>query len=1098
MCNAKMKRIMKKLLYSVIALAAILATACNKEADLAVPAQRKMVLVDISQLPSHSETLRADFGPGLTRTDYNGKVFTWLQNDSILVRVQSQPDEDDMVSFGFATFYAESDGASVDFVGDIPNGYDVTAPAFYLAAGAIIDLGTDEDDYFDGTYYVQMPSYTVMDGDSERYYTAESNKPLANMPLLGTVQQDGTLSFSSMTGALKLTLTDLDATAAIIQISNLQNKLTGFFEVDDNGVLLMSGARPGTYTIGGNTYAYSSYYSAMAITPASDHSAEVYLPLPVGTLPAGTSLTVYDEDFNVLYERSFKKAVAIERNTVTELASLDASYDLQSIGTGKYYDNLVWYYFNGEEETSDYVDVSISYDAATNKYFIANPYGAGAAHFSYTPAGEVDGPDSQLVIEVGQNGLIEFADHATGWFMSSWNDGAGDEVVLNAPSYYSENFPEYYADFGRGNNFVVKYAANGTTPANIIISPVYSGAVSNNWTADNFIWNNPIQILFPGASPVDISASITYKGLASEVNPNAATANVGVTFGTDVSSVKLVIAADQEAAEAAFAAGTGVTTLNASGDAVVALPLNAPSGSYTVYGKLTLAAGLNQNLDVIARSSEFNYENLSEYVSVGTGYFADVLVWYQMQGDNATYEFVEVPVYKHQTDKKYLIVDPYGAAATHFEYTPGGTVTGPDRNLVLTVDENDHVSYPEYFRTGVFMDSWNDGNGDELCIAPPYYFTYNYPQYYEYFGYGNNFVAKYDENGVPLDIILSPVYLAYDSGNWYGDSYIWSNFVEILFPDGEPSDLSCSVAMNSINGSDPAQATASVSVTLGDDVESIDVVVASSEAQAREMIAAGLAANATATGTVQANFPANAPSGEYAVYGLSHAAEGFTAAADLMWTTEVFEYFREDEDLGFVPEDFVGTYTVVNDYYFNGWKPYLTTTLKIALSDDEETGDIMITDFCPEIFAAVNPVVARSGRWTKKSVYIWSDTRTGLISIPYEAVFYSHSRSGDWTISDLDTQTTGIDLRLLTSGDIIMKKMPLFMCGNYWWALDAPVTFVKEGGAGAPALTRSEVAPETTAKHAVKMVRKDVKKVRWSVSRVTRPAGITDSAVRER
>ena len=1084
-----MKSIMKKFLYSVIALSAIFAVSCSKEADLAVPGRTKMVRIDISKLPSHSETLCADFGPGLTRSDYNGRTFTWLQHDSILVCVQSEPDENDMVNFGFAKFVAQSDGASVEFVGDIPNGYNVTAPAFYLAAGAIIDYGTDEDDVFDGTYYVQMPSYTVMDGDSEKYYTSESDKPLANMPLLGTVQEDGTLRFSSMTGALKLSLTGLDPAASIIQISNSQNKLTGFFEVAENGTLTMAGARPGTYTIGERTAAYSSYYTAMEITPAADHSAEVYLPLPVGTLPAGTSLTVYDEDFNVLYERSFKKAVTIARNTVTEIASLEAAYDLQSIGTGRIYDDLLWYYFNGEQESSDYVDVAISYDASTNKYFLDNPYGAAATHFSYTPGGEVDGPSSQLVIEVQDGGLVDFADYMTGYFMSAWNDGKGDEVALTHPYYYSSNFPEYYADFGRGNNFVVKYGSDGKTPANIILSPVYSAVVSSNWTGENFIWSNPIQILFPGASPVDINAAITYKGIANETDPNAATANVSVTLGADVASVRLVIAADEEAAEAAFAAGTGVTTLSASGNAVVSLPANAPSGSYTVFGKLTLASGLNQSLNVIARSDAFNYENISEYVSVGTGYFVDVLVWYHMQGqsEDATMNFIDVPVYKHQTEKKYLIVDPYGAAKTAFGYTPAGTVSGPDKNLVLTVDENDRVSYPEFFRTGVYMADWNSGNGDELCITPPYYYSSNYPSYYDYFGYGNNFVAKYDADGMPTDIILSPVYQAYVSNNWYGDSYIWSNFIEILIgEESQPSDLSCSVAMNSVNGSNPAQATASVSVTLGEDVASIDVVVAANEAQAREMIEGGQAANATATGTVTANFPADAPSGEYAVYGLSHAKEGFTAAADLMWTTDVFDYFRDDEDFGYVPEDFAGIYTVNNDYYFNGWQPSLDTTLEIQVSDDEETGDIMITSFCPEIFTIVNRKVA-TGRWTKKTVYIWSDTRTGLISIPYETAFYTHTRAGSWTITDLDTQSAGIDLRLMPSGDILMKKMPLFMCGNYWWALDAPVTFVKQG-AHAPAQTRSALEPEQLTRHAVKMARKDVKQVRWTYGRVTRNA----------
>ena len=1042
-----MKRIMKKILYSLIALAAVLSVSCNKEAELAIPSQRKMVHVDISNLPSHSETLKAEFGPGLTRTDYSGQTFTWLERDSIYVMVQSQPDEDDMVSFGFARFYAQSAGPSVEFVGDIPNGYDVLAPAFYLAAGATIDFGEDEEGYFDGNYYVQMPSYTIVDGDSKEYYTTESDKPLANMPLLGTVSDEGTLQFSSMTGALKISLTGLDAAASIVQVNNAGNRLTGYFLVNEQGTLKMEDARTGSYeTASGATLPYSYGYSAMEFVQNADHSIDLYMAFPVGTLKAGTVITVYDEDFNVLYQRSFKKDVAIERNRVTELASLKASYDLKSLGTGKFTDYYTWYLMNDEEESEDYVDVEISCDEATGKYFIHNPYGAAATHFNYRPAGSVTGPDEDLVIEVLADGWIDFPSHLTGYFQAGWgDDGEGDEMCVTPPYYYSSNYPEYYDYFGRGNNFVAKYASDGKTPANIIISAVYDGANSSYWTGENFIQTNFIQILFPGAEPVDISASVSYDGMAS-TNTAQPTVNAKLTLGADLVSAKVVAALDKESAEAMIAANENVTVINGSGTAVVKLPANAASGQYTIYAKLEVAAGLNPTAGTVISSDPFSYENPDDYVSLGNGYFYDMYAFYLMNGNSVVEDYLQVEIRKHKTENKYLIVNPYGLAAQALDYRPAGTVAGPDTNLVITVDDDDIVNWPDHFKTGIFMPRWGT-SGDELCITPPAFYSENYPAYYADFGTGYNFVAKYDEDGVATNIFMSPVYDAAVGNNWTGDSYIESNFIEIIMPGAEPLDLSISGSFQSVVDPTPSQAVGLANVTMGDNVQAAQLIIAADKDAALAAFASGEGVTtATETSEVRVNFPPNAPSGEYHLYVRGIAEEGCTEAANLMSESRWFDYFRSDEDLGLVTGDFIGTFKASRVEIYNNGRTTKKTISMVVEESDDWSYDIMVTDLFSSLVSGS----------TKVPFYTVADPKTGVFQIEGSAVVMT-TGTGDnaqeWIVFDIDDEDAPVNFYLNTKGEVKVKQELVLYntTTNNYYILPETMTLKKSTSGHAPA-----------------------------------------------
>lgn len=1023
---------MKKLFYS-LALAAIFTVSCNKEADLA---PEKSPINDLSNLPTHVETFRADFGAGLTRTDYDGKKFTWLQNDSIYVQVQSEPDAEGHYSFSFAKFYAQSTGASVEFKGEVPDGYVTATPAFYVAINSGLDLGDDGNGSFDGNYYVQIPAWTTIGADpKEGYYAADPAKPLANMPLYGVKQEDGSFKFTSMTGALKLTLTGLDAAASLVQIVNSNGKLTGDFAVSETGTLTMDGGREGTYTSGESTRNFSNHYSVTSFTQSADNSVTVYIPMPVGTLPAGTTLYVHDADLNVLYERTFNKDVQIARNTVTELASLKASYEIEDLGTGRYYDNLVWRL--GEFET-EYVDVKISRDASTGKIFIENPYGAAISAFEYTPEGKVAGPDATLTLNIDAEGNVNYDQHATGIYMPNWTDEKnpdGDELAITDPYWYSTNYPTHYAAFGRGNNFVAKFAADGKTPANIILSPVYSGVNTSYWYGDAYIQKNPIQIIFPGSEPVNIDMAVAYNGVES-ADVAAPTVSLGVQLGADLAGAKVVIAENRDAAIAAFASGTGVTTINASGNAIVSMPANAASGTYTAFTQAQVASGLAPVANYII-ATEFKYEAATDYETLGTGKFYDSVAWTYLGGTTGTY--VDVEIRKHTSEKKYQIVDPYGVAAKQFGYSPAGTVSGPDKELVITIDANDGVLFPDSFRTGIYMANWDN---DEMCITTPYYYSSNYASYYGYMESGSNFVARYDANGVPTNVLLSPVYDGAVSSYWIPGN-IWSNPIEIIFPGASHVDLTAEVAYSKIVDENPAQAVAEVNIVLGSDVVSAQLVIAADKASAQAALAAGTGvASVTGTGVVNVNFPANAPSGKYTVYAKIQPKDGFTTAAQRLVTSEEFQYFSAADDKGYTLEDIIGTYSSKTSIYAGSWSS-ATITMTIAESDDPFSGDIMITSFAPTFmnrYGANTPIENVGG------VYGYFDTKTGLANFADGQEFlYNANNDINWSLINYFNEGTDIVFLLDPVGTLTCQDAIGMAAGQYGaqGIVNWPVTFTR-------------------------------------------------------
>ena len=584
MSNPKRLKIMKKLFYSALALAGVLAVSCNKEKEQVVPA---------APVNTHTVTITASFGEE-TRTAYaNDKTFTWQAKDSIYVLTSN--DAEGYVRF--AKFYAKTSGVTVDFEGEVEDGYVPYAFAVYTAADSYVAFGSDDDD---DNIYVNLPGSTYIDGTDPNYYTVSSSNPLANLALVGVDNGEGVYTFHSAMGVIKFTLTDLDPSARWFELLAADGQmLQGQFAIDfeNGGIINRSGAREGTYTYNDRTYRYSYSNLFYNFTPASDGTVSIYVPVPIGTLGAGATITIMDDDNNVLFERTTTKDIEVVRNKVTVLSPLKAKYEWQSLGKGKYIDQYIWGL--ADWDTEEYVDVDIYRDATDpNTYKIVNPYGAAAAKFNYTPAGTVTPASDALIITVTSDDHVDYSEHQTGVYDSDYNEGT---LFFHPKNYY-----------GYGRNLVAKYGANGI-PANVLLAPIYEWENSGYWTASNFVNSNEvIQILFPGVThPVELSSYLSYGEIVDD-SPAQPVASFSIEFGADMASAKVVCAADETAAKAALADASRVTTVTEDGPDEVKLPANAPSGDYKVFAQVSPKEGLTQVATDLISSTAFKYISADE------------------------------------------------------------------------------------------------------------------------------------------------------------------------------------------------------------------------------------------------------------------------------------------------------------------------------------------------------------------------------------------------------------------------------------------------------------------------------------------------------
>lgn len=602
-------RIMKKLLYSALALAGIFAVACNKEVEAPVAPEQK-------EVKTSTYTIQATIGDE-TRTAYeNFQKFSWKADDKISVFTYSETEETTRI----ASFTAAEDGVTTTFSGEVEDGYLPVSLATY----------PDNAGFIQGEPGIYLPSAIFMDGDSEKYYTADSDNPLANLALVGTLNEDGTTyAFKTAMGAVKVSLSNLPAEARFLRIY-APEKISGYFHIDENYLLTNESAVPGTYTYTNTdgeevTTNYSNRNLWYHFTPASDGTVTLYIPLPVGKLSAGTTFFIENEDEEVLYQRNTAKDIVIERNKITELTTLSTQSVWKSLGTGKFIDNFNW--ATAGFDAGTYVDVEIEVDESNpSHYRLVRPYNAAFTQFGYKPRMGTASPTEYFDLYIQPDGHVDYPIICTGIYYKSYREA----TLLLSPT------TAYTTPKTLGLNLVAKYQSDGKTPANILLAPSYYWQRSGYWTGDSYFNSaEEIQIIFPGETEaVNLTCSAAFTEIVDD-STEQPIALIDVTFGSSLSGANVILAQSLEEAQAAVAAGNFGGTATESGDTEVLLPADAPSADYYIYLNPVPAEGISPLVSSLLFESESPFQYIRSDVAdvevqdiVGTYLAKDTYVFF--------------------------------------------------------------------------------------------------------------------------------------------------------------------------------------------------------------------------------------------------------------------------------------------------------------------------------------------------------------------------------------------------------------------------------------------------------------------------------------
>ena len=465
-----------------------------------------------------------------------------------------------------------------------------------------------------------------------------------------------------------------------------------------------------------------------------------------------------------------------------------------------------------------------------------------------------------------------------------------------------------------------------------------------------------------------------------------------------------------------------------------------------------------------------SFSAANQWEALGYGAYYDIATYYYMNSE--VNNFTAVEVYKDAAmPGVYQISNPYPDGAEDRGYTIPEQFELPEY-VSFTVLKDNSVVYDDIHTGYNEEENLEDGAGDWFLASPFFWGGEN----------SFNFIAKYQEDGTPELMILSPFYLyLHNSGYYYALYSIglgqddWKQmFVELYFPGADLTnqyDLSCSVTFDEIADDNPMQATANVTVQLGTEdataslvpaFQGAVLVVAPDRDTAREMVAAGKGTTVTESGTYEVAFPADAPNGIYYAYALTVPAEGFTENCALLFDSDSgYEYFRSDEDRGLTVDDIVGNYSATGDYVAvvdnkGVWAYDAPMTMVIEENPDPLSDyPITFTDIFPEVAAALAGEGAMIMAQPLDGIL---DTAHGVVTIPAGQVAYRiRSKDGNRVLT-LSANYLDQDIEFFLREPGVLEVSDWFYLVENGSAVaavapddDEPIVYTREGTSYTPA-----------------------------------------------
>ena len=391
------------------------------------------------------------------------------------------------------SFWAQSAGPKADFEGT-PD-FDTWGNSGFLVYPNSIQTGGEKD-----AYSIVLPaSYTVSGSD----FAA------VGIPLIGTADalSENTYHFKTAVGVLKVSFSNVPASATKVVLTGIDSdNLSGVCYLDNETAA--NGIRMADDFVSSIGHSITVNFPAQA----EGSTISVYIPVPVGTISAGATLSIQTAGGTALYTTAATtKPITITRAHLTPISTTIAvpASTWESMGTGKFIDTYVW----GDRGWGS-TPVEVEFYSNTldpNAFRMANPYAAAAAANSVATTD----PDEFFYFTKGEKGRIQYEWVNMGFGLSK--NAAKNWAMIDGYSVAG------YAN-GYARSHVVSYAADGSI-SNIQLAPCYRTSDEYKTGApgdyDNEIGkdsqNGIIEIAFPGK---DILMPVTIPSERIKVSAN--------------------------------------------------------------------------------------------------------------------------------------------------------------------------------------------------------------------------------------------------------------------------------------------------------------------------------------------------------------------------------------------------------------------------------------------------------------------------------------------------------------------------------------------------------------------------------------------------
>ncbi len=355
-----------------------------------------------------------------------------------------------------------------------------------------------------GTAEVRANSVVVSD-----YVKASVSSPMQYIPLIGVKDGDGNFGFHTATGILKVTVSNIDARLAKVQLYSEGQKL--------NGTYTLTGSGTGAYIAMTTTSTASEQvFNAEYTDWTSQTSLPFYFPVPVGTLNSGFKVRLLDSDSNVLRQVSAPSNVLIERNKISEITTAIPLPDEDFSAT----------ITPGGTSAELQATIDLGKDATSAKVVLASSVSAGQALIDSDDASIVSFADGEtkalpmtnitasgkayIVAKTYKDATEKLSASAEAYVLTS--EDATDilsqymRVLTNVGAwtsyYYSTSYSTDYEI--RGDNTLTLEASNNPSTSNVMLTefagyyydPSLNTHTTMRTTWDGFSAGNPLYAVY--------------------------------------------------------------------------------------------------------------------------------------------------------------------------------------------------------------------------------------------------------------------------------------------------------------------------------------------------------------------------------------------------------------------------------------------------------------------------------------------------------------------------------------------------------------------------------------------------------------------------